>query len=85
MVRSNTYTNLYFQIKNHLFEQKHNRVGLDLVALNIQRGRDHGLPGYIEYRRKCLVGQAHSFDDLESNISHQVTLFKNSLLSKTIR
>ena len=72
-------------ITNHLYVDDPEKPGLDLLALNVQRGRDHGLPGYIEYRRKCHVGEAHSFDDLESNISHQVTLFKNSLLSKTIR
>lgn len=56
---------------------------MDLVAINTQRGRDHGLPGYIHYRRICKVGQANSFDDLENNMSKDVCLeFKISLKRK---
>ncbi len=41
--------------------------GLDLVSLNIQRGRDHGLPSYNEVRRAVGRRGAVSFDDVSSD------------------
>ncbi|MEZ4399594.1 MAG: peroxidase family protein [Kofleriaceae bacterium] len=41
--------------------------GLDLAALNIQRGRDHGLPGYAQARRELGLAPVTSFAQITSD------------------
>jgi peroxidase len=41
--------------------------GLDLPSLNLQRGRDHGLPGYALARRSLGLQPVYSFSDIPTN------------------
>ena len=59
--------NFVKDVTENLFDD--NEFGLDLIAINMQRGRDHGLPGYVFYREICGVGKVNDFEDLASNIS----------------
>ncbi|OQR79603.1 hypothetical protein BIW11_05623 [Tropilaelaps mercedesae] len=64
------------EVTNHLFEEHRKPFsGMDLIALNLQRGRDHGLAGYTEYRQKCNLSKAISFeylDGIPEPIRHQL-------------
>ncbi|XP_004591257.2 myeloperoxidase [Ochotona princeps] len=51
------------EIREQLFKQVM-RIGLDLPALNMQRSRDHGLPGYNAWRRFCGLPQPSTVGEL---------------------
>lgn len=48
--------------------------GFDLASLNIQRGRDHGLPTYNQIRNHYGLASKTSFADVSSNTNVQVRL-----------
>lgn len=53
------------EIWNKLFRGSA-KNGFDIVALNIQRGRDHGLPSYNKFRQLCNLTKLTSFAYLKS-------------------
>merc|ERR1719483_1994207 len=60
------------EVTNHLFQAKNKSFGMDLVALNLQRGRDHGLPGYNAFREVCGLNRVKSFDLLSDLIPAKI-------------
>lgn len=50
--------------------------GFDLASLNIQRGREHGLPDYNTCRLYCGLEPVTSFDEISSDHDVQMALFE---------
>lgn len=50
-------------LTEHLFTAAH-AVSLDLAAMNIQRGRDHAIGTYMQYREVCNLTTSSTFEGL---------------------
>lgn len=57
------------ELTQRLFQGVNETHGMDLVALNVQRGRDHGLPPYLEWRKICGLPRISSWKMLVPHVS----------------
>ncbi|GLD54732.1 eosinophil peroxidase-like isoform X1, partial [Lates japonicus] len=64
------------ELRERLFEFS-TELALDLAALNLQRGRDHGLPGYNKWRKFCGLSQPKNQKQLRK-------VLKNDDLAKSL-
>ncbi|XP_076644739.1 peroxidase isoform X2 [Halictus rubicundus] len=55
--------NIISDVTSKLYAEGQDSLGLDAISLDIQRGRDHALPGYNQYRKYCGLPAAKNFDD----------------------
>ena len=71
------------ELTEHLFQQEDESFGLDLVSLNIQRGRDHGLAPYNAWRELCGQSRVESWKML-SQVFPSMNVARLQALYKTV-
>lgn len=59
------------EVTNHLFQEPDKRWGMDLAAINMQRGREHGVPSYNAFREFCGLPRMHKFEDMLGYMSNK--------------
>lgn len=69
------------EVTNHLFQTPGFAFGMDLASINIQRGRDHGLPPYVRWREPCGLSPIKTFEDLDRVMSPGIVRKFRSLYS----
>ncbi|XP_067617823.1 uncharacterized protein [Eurosta solidaginis] len=59
------------ELTNHLFQTPGFPFGLDLAAINIQRGRDHGVPPYTAWRVPCGLTPINNWEEFANVVGPQ--------------
>lgn len=59
------------EVTNHLFKKDGNRFGMDLVSFNMQRGREFGVPGYMEFRKFCGLPIFNSWEEMAATMTNE--------------
>ncbi|GFR01382.1 peroxidase [Trichonephila clavata] len=59
------------EVRNRLFQPHNGHYGMDLSAIGIQRGRDHGIPGYAKWRKFCNLPELNTWEDLLKAMDEQ--------------
>ncbi|XP_024215027.2 myeloperoxidase [Halyomorpha halys] len=54
------------EVTNHLFQEPARDFGRDLAAINLARAREHGIPGYMAYRKHCGLDDMDTWQDMWS-------------------
>lgn len=60
------------ELSNHLFQTPKFNFGMDLMSINVHRGRDHGIATYNEMRQICGLPRARNFNDIKDQIPSQI-------------
>ncbi|CAL2041089.1 unnamed protein product [Caenorhabditis brenneri] len=56
------------------FQKKDEADSVDIIAMVIQMGRDHGLPSYLQWRKFCKLDDVNSFLALQSIFKPSVNI-----------
>lgn len=67
------------EVTNHLFKKPGHRFGMDLVSLNMQRGREFGVPGYMEFRKFCGLPVSNNWEEMGGTMANETVLRYQSI------
>ncbi len=76
------------QLQNNLQQVTYTNgttTAADLFAINVQRGRDHGLQPYYKYLQACTGKTISSFTDLTGYMSSSKIIIRKNLFLYVIR
>lgn len=44
---------------------------MDLVSFNMQRGREFGIPGYMEFRKFCGLPTSYTWEEMAGSMPNE--------------